>query len=93
MSIAHHFINSHSKIIPLFEMDLGAINSFSNEMSISTTTMDVFPHQDRDAQKLQWISKFVDELKNDQWVLPALKQIKEICTLFPEVKNELLFFC
>ena len=42
--------------------------------------------QDRDAQKLQWIKKFVDELKNDQWVLPALKQIKEICTLFPEVK-------
>ncbi|KAH9509417.1 putative ubiquitin carboxyl-terminal hydrolase FAF-X [Bulinus truncatus] len=39
---------------------------------------------DRDAQKLQWISKFVEELKNDQWVLPALKQIKEICTLFPE---------
>ncbi|XP_071839115.1 ubiquitin carboxyl-terminal hydrolase 9X-like isoform X3 [Apostichopus japonicus] len=40
--------------------------------------------QDRDAQKIQWIDKFVDELKNDKWVLPALKQIKEICSLFGE---------
>lgn len=41
--------------------------------------------QDRDAQKIQWISRFVDELKNDKWVLPSLKQIREICQLFPEV--------
>jgi len=42
--------------------------------------------QDRDAQKMSWITKFVDELKNDKWVLPALKQIREICQLFPEVR-------
>lgn len=41
--------------------------------------------QDRDQQKMTWIGKFVDELKNDKWVLPALKQIREICQLFPEV--------
>jgi ubiquitin carboxyl-terminal hydrolase 9/24 len=41
--------------------------------------------QDRDAQKMTWITKFVEELKNDKWVLPALKQIREICQLFPEV--------
>lgn len=40
--------------------------------------------QDRDAQKMSWITKFVEELKNDKWVLPALKQIREICQLFPE---------
>jgi ubiquitin carboxyl-terminal hydrolase 9/24 len=34
---------------------------------------------------MTWIGKFVDELKNDKWVLPALKQIREICQLFPEV--------
>jgi ubiquitin carboxyl-terminal hydrolase 9/24 len=40
--------------------------------------------QDRDAQKIHWINRFVEELKNDKWVLPALKQIKEICSLFTE---------
>ena len=34
---------------------------------------------------MSWITKFVDEIKNDKWVLPALKQIREICQLFPEV--------
>ena len=34
---------------------------------------------------MSWITKFVEELKNDKWVLPALKQIREICQLFPEV--------
>ena len=42
--------------------------------------------QDRDAQKMQWINRFVEELKNDKWVLPALKQIREICQLFTEVR-------
>ena len=41
--------------------------------------------QDRDAQKMQWINRFVEELKNDKWVLPALKQIRDICQLFNEV--------
>ena len=41
--------------------------------------------QDRDSQKMSWITKFVEEIKNDKWVLPALKQIREICQLFPEV--------
>ncbi|XP_052214421.1 probable ubiquitin carboxyl-terminal hydrolase FAF-X [Dreissena polymorpha] len=40
--------------------------------------------QDRDAQKMSWINKFAEEIKNDKWVLPALKQIREICQLFPE---------
>ena len=33
---------------------------------------------------MQWINRFVDELNNDKWVLPALKQIREICQLFTE---------
>lgn len=36
---------------------------------------------------MTWITKFVEELKNDKWVLPALKQIREICQLFPEVRT------
>ena len=47
--------------------------------------------QDRDQQKMTWIGKFVDELKNDKWVLPALKQIREICQLFPEVNYGCIF--
>ena len=33
---------------------------------------------------MQWIKRYVDELSNDKWVLPALKQIREICQLFTE---------
>lgn len=40
---------------------------------------------------MQWISRFVEELKNDKWVLPALKQIREICQLFPEVSMKEIY--
>ncbi|ESN99989.1 hypothetical protein HELRODRAFT_176291 [Helobdella robusta] len=40
--------------------------------------------QDRDTQKMTWVAKFVEELKKDRMVLPALKQIREICQLFTE---------
>lgn len=41
--------------------------------------------QDRDSQKTEWIDRCIEELRSDTWVLPALKQIKEICSLFYEV--------
>lgn len=41
--------------------------------------------QDRDSQKTEWIGRCIEELRSDTWVLPALKQIKEICSLFYEV--------
>ncbi|XP_059175144.1 probable ubiquitin carboxyl-terminal hydrolase FAF-X isoform X4 [Physella acuta] len=69
---------AHSDDVPTDIMD--------QALSAHYKILDYSCSQDRDAQKLQWISKFVEELKNDQWVLPALKQIKEICTLFPEFK-------
>ncbi|KAH1013809.1 hypothetical protein HUJ04_002748 [Dendroctonus ponderosae] len=44
--------------------------------------------QERDAQKTVWLDKCVDELKtSDTWVLPALKQIREICTLYEQNPN------
>lgn len=46
-------------------------------------------YQDRDSQKTQWIDRCVEELRNDTWVLPALKHIKEICMLFYEVSYPL----
>ncbi|XP_076067071.1 ubiquitin carboxyl-terminal hydrolase-like faf isoform X3 [Oratosquilla oratoria] len=40
--------------------------------------------QDRDAQKKHWLDCCVEELKHDNWVLPALKQIREICCSYSE---------
>ncbi|XP_044752373.1 probable ubiquitin carboxyl-terminal hydrolase FAF-X [Coccinella septempunctata] len=44
--------------------------------------------QERDIQKTVWLDKCVDELKRgDKWVLPALKQIREICILYEQSTN------
>lgn len=44
--------------------------------------------QERDVQKTVWLDKCVDELKRgDKWVLPALKQIREICILYEQSTN------
>jgi ubiquitin carboxyl-terminal hydrolase 9/24 len=42
--------------------------------------------QDRDVQKQGWLDKCVEEIrkKDGQWVLPALKQMKEIYCLYNE---------
>lgn len=49
-----------------------------------------FHSQDRDTQKIQWIDRFIEELRtNDKWVIPALKQIREICSLFGEAPQNL----
>lgn len=46
--------------------------------------------KDRDTQKIQWIDRFIEELRtNDKWVIPALKQIREICSLFGEAPQNL----
>ena len=40
--------------------------------------------QDKDAQKPVWLNKCVEELKtgDDEWALPALRLIREICCLY-----------
>uniref|UniRef100_A0A8C4ME89 USP domain-containing protein n=1 Tax=Equus asinus asinus TaxID=83772 RepID=A0A8C4ME89_EQUAS len=41
-------------------------------------------------QKVQWIDRFIEELRtNEKWVIPALKQIREICSLFGEAPQNL----
>ena len=45
----------------------------------------VISRQDRENQRVQWLRRCVDELMNNTWVLPALKQMEEIFGLFPEV--------
>lgn len=67
---------AHSEDVPTEIMD--------QALTAHIKILDYSCSQDRDAQKMTWITKFVEELKNDKWVLPALKQIREICQLFPE---------
>ncbi|XP_066267004.1 ubiquitin carboxyl-terminal hydrolase 9X-like isoform X4 [Branchiostoma lanceolatum] len=81
--MAHKVLNllwnlAHSEDVPTDIMD----QALSAHIKILDYSCSQVP--DRDAQKTQWIDRFVDELKNDQWVLPALKQIREICQLFGE---------
>lgn len=44
--------------------------------------------QERDAQKTVWLDKCVEELRaGDNWVLPALKLIRDICCLYEATPN------
>uniref|UniRef100_T1IZS4 ubiquitinyl hydrolase 1 n=1 Tax=Strigamia maritima TaxID=126957 RepID=T1IZS4_STRMM len=67
---------AHSDDVPTEIMD--------QALSAHVKILDYSCSQDRDAQKTQWLDKCVEELKNDKWVLPALKQIREICCLYTE---------
>uniref|UniRef100_A0A8C4MAJ0 Ubiquitin specific peptidase 9 X-linked n=1 Tax=Equus asinus TaxID=9793 RepID=A0A8C4MAJ0_EQUAS len=59
-------------------------------LSAHIKILDYSCSQDRDTQKIQWIDRFIEELRtNDKWVIPALKQIREICSLFGEAPQNL----
>ncbi|XP_076235119.1 ubiquitin carboxyl-terminal hydrolase-like faf [Calliopsis andreniformis] len=66
---------AHSDEVPTEIMDQ-ALNAHVKILDYSCS-------QERDAQKTIWLDKCVEELENgDKWVLPALKQIREICCLY-----------
>lgn len=45
--------------------------------------------QERDAQKTIWLDKCVGELQSaENWVLPALRLIREICCLYDATQNQ-----
>lgn len=67
---------AHSEDVPTDIMDLA--------LSAHIKILDYSCSQDRDSQKTEWIGRCIEELRSDTWVLPALKQIKEICSLFYE---------
>ncbi|XP_067231011.1 ubiquitin carboxyl-terminal hydrolase 9X-like isoform X4 [Chanodichthys erythropterus] len=80
--MAHKVLNllwnlAHSDDVPVDIMD--------QALSAHIKILDYSCSQDRDTQKMQWIDRFIEELRtNDKWVIPALKQIREICSLFGE---------
>uniref|UniRef100_H2M4X8 ubiquitinyl hydrolase 1 n=1 Tax=Oryzias latipes TaxID=8090 RepID=H2M4X8_ORYLA len=85
--MAHKVLNllwnlAHSDDVPVDIMDQ-ALNAHIKILDYSCS-------QDRDTQKIQWIDRFIEELRtNDKWVIPALKQIREICSLFGEAPQNL----
>ncbi|EHB14576.1 Putative ubiquitin carboxyl-terminal hydrolase FAF-X [Heterocephalus glaber] len=78
--MAHKVLNllwnlAHSDDMPVDIMDLA--------LSAHIKILDYSCSQDRDIQKIQWINRFIEELRtNDKWVIPALKQVREICDDF-----------
>ncbi|XP_058260184.1 probable ubiquitin carboxyl-terminal hydrolase FAF-X isoform X2 [Hemibagrus wyckioides] len=85
--MAHKVLNllwnlAHSDDVPVDIMD--------QALSAHVKILDYSCSQDRDTQKIQWIDRFIEELRtNDKWVIPALKQIREICSLFGEAPQNL----
>ncbi|KZC06489.1 putative ubiquitin carboxyl-terminal hydrolase FAF-X [Dufourea novaeangliae] len=66
---------AHSDEVPTEIMD--------QALTAHVKILDYSCSQERDAQKTIWLDKCVEELKNgDKWVLPALKQFREICCLY-----------
>ncbi|XP_039296311.1 LOW QUALITY PROTEIN: probable ubiquitin carboxyl-terminal hydrolase FAF-X [Nilaparvata lugens] len=57
-------------------------------LSAHVKILDYSCSQERDSQKTEWLDRCVEELKsNEMWVLPALKQIREICCLYEPNPN------
>ncbi|XP_051753215.1 probable ubiquitin carboxyl-terminal hydrolase FAF-X isoform X2 [Ctenopharyngodon idella] len=85
--MAHKVLNllwnlAHSDDVPVDIMD--------QALSAHIKILDYSCSQDRDTQKMQWIDRFIEELRtNDKWVIPALKQIREICSLFGEAPQNI----
>lgn len=82
--MAHKVLNllwnlAHSDDVPNDIMD--------QALAAHVKILDYSCCQDRDSQKTEWLDKCVEELKKPNggyWVLPALKQIREICSLYNE---------
>ncbi|RWS11107.1 putative ubiquitin carboxyl-terminal hydrolase FAF-X-like protein [Dinothrombium tinctorium] len=82
--MAHKVLNllwnlAHNDDIPTDIMD--------QALAAHVKILDYSCCQDRDSQKTEWLDKCVEELNKPDggnWVLPALKQIREICCLYNE---------
>ena len=68
---------AHSNDVSLDIMD--------QALSAHVKILDYSCTQYREAQKMKWLDRCIEELKvSPAWVLPALKQIREICCLYQE---------
>ena len=61
------------------------IELLDQALSAHVKILDYSCTRDRDSQKEAWLEKCINELKKaDGWVVPALRQIRDICCLYPE---------
>ena len=67
---------AHSQDVPNETID--------QAMTAHVKILDYSCSQDRDTQKTIWLDRCVDEIRRNSWVLQALKQIRDICCLYPE---------
>jgi hypothetical protein len=44
--------------------------------------------KDKDAQKLKWLEKCIEQLQDDKWIIISIKHIKEILQQYQEVCND-----
>ncbi|XP_063306191.1 probable ubiquitin carboxyl-terminal hydrolase FAF-X isoform X3 [Pelobates fuscus] len=85
VDIMDQALSAHIKILDYSCSQVGKTHNVGNKGLTIT-----FPLKDRDTQKIQWIDRFIEELRtNEKWVIPALKQIREICSLFGEAPQNL----
>jgi hypothetical protein len=49
--------------------------------------LDVFGFKDKDAQKLKWLEKCIDQLHDDRWIIISIRHIKEILQQYQEVRT------
>ncbi|CAG0917225.1 unnamed protein product [Notodromas monacha] len=67
---------AHSEDLPTEIMD--------QALQAHRAILDYSCSQDRDSQKTVWLERCVAEVKEGRWVIPTLKQIREICRLYEE---------
>ncbi|KAM8976699.1 ubiquitin carboxyl-terminal hydrolase 9X isoform 1-T1 [Pelodytes ibericus] len=86
VDIMDQALSAHIKILDYSCSQVGKTHNVVGNKGLTIT----FPLKDRDTQKIQWIDRFIEELRtNEKWVIPALKQIREICSLFGEAPQNL----
>ena len=44
--------------------------------------------QEKEAQKLKWLEKSIEQLKEDKWVITSIKHIREILQQYQEVNKD-----
>nr|XP_033805269.1 probable ubiquitin carboxyl-terminal hydrolase FAF-X isoform X2 [Geotrypetes seraphini] len=87
VDIMDQALSAHIKILDYSCSQDGCVDDSTQCLLLAATGV-LF--EDRDTQKIQWIDRFIEELRtNDKWVIPALKQIREICSLFGEAPQNL----
>ena len=78
-------LNAHIKIL-----DYSCAAVYKIVYMVMTRVAVLFT-QDRDQQKSLWLEQCLSDLKSDRWVLPAIKMMQDIFTMYIEVSEKEFF--